>query len=216
MRLKYIVFDLDDTLVSELDYLKSAYKEIARTIDETLYQTIYKEMLDWYFGKENTFEQLSRKYGNLDPEQLLILYRNHFPCIALKTGAAELLAFVKSSGNRLGLITDGRSITQRNKLKALNIEHLFDKIIISEEFGSSKPAMRNYEVFIEAGVNDYFYIGDNLKKDFISPNKLGWTTVCLVDSGSNIHDQELDYNDDAKPNFFVKQISEIKQLVINN
>lgn len=34
MKNKYIIFDLDDTLTYEIDYLKSAYYEIASKIDE--------------------------------------------------------------------------------------------------------------------------------------------------------------------------------------
>ena len=36
------------------------------------------------------------------------------------------------------------------------------------------------------------YVGDNLKKDFIAPNMLGWLTVCLKDDGRNIHRQEVE------------------------
>jgi len=216
MKRKYVVFDLDDTLVSELDYLKSAYKEIANNIDNALKESIYDEMLDWYLNKKNAFELLCKKYPNLNTEQLLFWYRNHFPTIELKIGVEELLKFIKSNDFKLGLITDGRSLTQRNKLRALNIEDLFDKIVISEEFGTSKPEMRNYEAFIETGINSYFYVGDNLRKDFISPNRLGWVTICLKDSGTNIHKQEKTYDSNAKPKFFVKEISEIKQLIIDN
>lgn len=38
----------------------------------------------------------------------------------------------------------------------------------------------------------FTYVGDNLKKDFIAPNALGWLTVCLKDDGRNIHKQEVE------------------------
>src|SRR5690606_20317114 len=109
--------------------------------------------------------------------QLLEIYRNHVPQIDLSEDTKEILLKIKETGYKLGLITDGRSITQRNKLKALEIEELFDKIIISEEFGSTKPDERNFKAFLMDEIDEYFYVADNPKKDFIVPNKLGWTSI---------------------------------------
>ena len=66
-----------------------------------------------------------------------------------------------------------------------------DNIIISEEFGSEKTDERNFVVFMNRYPGaDFLYIGDNPKKDFIVPNRLGWKTVVLEDDGRNIHKQE--------------------------
>ena len=89
------------------------------------------------------------------------------------------------------LITDRHSVTQRNKIKALNIDTLFDLIIISEEFGSEKPNPKNFEAFNKFNTIEKYYIGDNTSKDFIAPNALGWTTICLPDNGNNIHMQDF-------------------------
>jgi putative hydrolase of the HAD superfamily len=35
----------------------------------------------------------------------------------------------------------------------------------------------------------FVYIGDNPKKDFYWANRLGWTTIMLLDNGRNIHHQ---------------------------
>lgn len=67
-----------------------------------------------------------------------------------------MLINLKQKGYKLGLITDGFSITQGNKLKALDIENLFDIIVISEEFGSKKPDLRNYELFEHLKTDEFF------------------------------------------------------------
>ena len=111
----------------------------------------------------------------------------------------------------MGIITDGRSVTQRNKIEALGLEDTFDDIIISEEFGSSKPSEENYLYFEKKyGNSNFTYIGDNTVKDFVTPNSLGWNTLCLLDDGNNIHKQNLDLNPDylAKKNF-----SSFKELI---
>ena len=41
----FFVFDLDDTLFQEMDFLKSAYSHISSKISATDHQDIYDEML---------------------------------------------------------------------------------------------------------------------------------------------------------------------------
>jgi putative hydrolase of the HAD superfamily len=187
---KTIVFDLDDTLISEIDYLKSAFQEIAEHIDAEN-KNLYNEMFQWYQNKENVFLNLQNQYKNTKVSDLKNKYRNHFPNFNPNSKTRDLLIELKGRGHFLGLITDGFSITQRNKIKALDIENLFDLIIISEEFGSEKPDEANFKVFHKFGTTEYYYIADNVAKDFITPNKLGWTTVCLIDEGKNIYIQDF-------------------------
>ena len=59
-----------------------------------------------------------------------------------------------------------------------------------------------------SGMN-YVYIGDNPHKDFITPNKLGWTTICLLDRGQNIHKQNFINSLELNPHFFIKSFDEI-------
>lgn len=209
MKTKYIVFDLDDTLTYEIDFLKSAYTEIAIFLDEHNQEALFEIMFSKYEKGENVFDFLTQEYSKFSKDQLLHLYRNHFPNIALIEGAGDVLKEVKAKGYKLGLITDGRSVTQRNKLKALKIEDLFDRIIISEEFGSSKPDERNYTSFISSEIDEYFYIADNPKKDFVTPNRLGWTSVCLLEGGHNIHTQEFTFTTEYLPKLKIKNISEL-------
>jgi putative hydrolase of the HAD superfamily len=201
---KTIVFDLDDTLIPEIDYLQSAFKEIAHYVEEGN-TTLYNQMYQWYLNKENVFLNLQNQYKNIEISDLITIYRNHYPDFNSKSKNRELILELKQKGHFLGLITDGFSITQRNKLKALDIENLFDLIIISEEFGSEKPDEANYKAFHQFGTTEYYYIGDNVTKDFVTPNKLGWTTVCLLDQGKNIHIQD-----------FTKELIYLPKIKINN
>lgn len=211
MKNKYIVFDLDDTLTYEIDFLKSAYRDIALSLNK---ENLYEIMFDKYQKGENVFEYLSNEY-QVEIPTILEQYRNHFPNIELIDEAKEVLNHCKSNGYKLGLITDGRSVTQRNKLKALGIENWLDKIIISEEFGSEKPNENNYLAFMIAENCEYFYIADNPKKDFITPNKLGWKTICLLDSGKNIHKQNFDLEKMYLPQYKINSLNEILNILIS-
>lgn len=192
----FFIFDLDDTLYSELTFLQSAYSEVAADIDPAGAEKLLEEMLRRYRNGENVFkwliENYSQQFPGLTVNLLLHRYRNHLPAINFYEGVQALFSTLKKSNIPMGLITDGRSITQRNKLKALGIEMLFTEIIISEEFGCEKPDPRVFRFFNDKypGKN-FFYFADNPKKDFAVPVSLGWTTVCLRDAGFNIHRQDL-------------------------
>lgn len=213
MKSKYIIFDLDDTLMYEINYLKSAYLEIAKKIDQDNFQVINEEMLSWYENKENVFKILTQKYSTHTFDNLISSYRNHFPKIALNEGAAEILDFCKNKKYKLGLITDGRSLTQRNKLRSLGIEEKFDKIVISEEFGFTKPNIRNFEVFLEDNISEYFYVADNTLKDFVVPNKLGWKSICLLNNGFNIHLQNFEIAAEYLPQYRIEKLIELKKII---
>jgi putative hydrolase of the HAD superfamily len=208
-----IVFDLDDTLVCEFDYLKSAYREIATVVDQFNHFQLFDEMMNWRDSGENVFQKLINVYPNFLLTDLIDIYRKHEPILLPYRGAVSLLNNLKHNGNILGIITDGRSITQRNKLKAAGLIELFDRIVISEEFGSEKPNDSNFTNFHELNGDKYIYIGDNPRKDFVSPNNLGWLTVGVLDSGTNIHKQNMDLTISHQPKYWVKDFMELENLL---
>ncbi|MFT3949617.1 MAG: HAD family hydrolase [Agriterribacter sp.] len=194
----FFVFDLDDTLFREIDFLKSGYKHILKSFpDESKRPLLLEEMMNKYYRKENVFDWLlhlfAEKKITATKEDFLKKYREHHPKIFLRPDAAALLEEIQQKNIPAGLITDGRSITQRNKLKALGIENFFKDTIISEEFGSEKPSPANFLYFEKKyPTHQFCYIADNTRKDFIAPKQLGWKIFCLKDDGHNIHTQNLD------------------------
>jgi putative hydrolase of the HAD superfamily len=130
---------------------------------------------------------------------------------ALARCAEKFLAQCKELQIPMAVITDGRSITQRNKIRALKIEELFSDLLISEEFGTAKPDERNYRYFENKYPNrQFYYFGDNTSKDFIVPQKLGWTSICVKDAGRNIHKQNID--ELPKEIYFVQDFCEIELI----
>ncbi len=190
-----VVFDLDDTLYNELDYLQSAYKSIAVFLEPDNWKPLYSRMFSMYRSKVNVFEFLSGFY-KIDSKALIDMYRNHKPEIQLFDGVLDLLDAIKFKNGKTGLITDGRANTQRAKIESLGISEYFDKIVISEEIGSEKPSLANFKAIENAlQGNVYYYIADNLSKDFIAPNALGWKSIALIDNGKNIHFESHKYMD---------------------
>ena len=209
-----IVFDLDDTLYKEVSFVESGFKAVASHLANLSFAD--EMMLSWINGK-NAFEQLIGNHSlTSSVEELLSIYRTHVPTIELETSVVATLDALVENGKILGILTDGRSVTQRNKINALGLHRWFpeDNIIISEEFGSSKPDARNYIFFMSKYPGKtYTYIGDNISKDFVAPKSLGWQTICLKDNGQNIHSQDFDLGEEYLPEITVKNILEIRDLI---
>jgi putative hydrolase of the HAD superfamily len=206
-----VVFDLDDTLYNEIDYLKSAYREISSHLDREHWKPLYAQMFSLYRNKQDVFSFLTKTYPVQKPD-LISLYRNHKPQIEVFSGVIQLMESIKEQGGKIGIITDGRSRTQRNKIEALGIGKYIDGLVISEDIGSEKPDPRNFEALCEQiPARTYFYIADNIRKDFHAPNLMGWTTIGLIDNGLNIHSDGFRYmNQGYLPHGFVQDLNEIR------
>lgn len=209
-----VIFDLDDTLYKEIDFLKSAYREISKVVG---HPEAFDFMLDSYLYGDNAFKSVIDKYHlKFTIDQLLDIYRNHKPDITLDISIVATLDELKSRGWTMGLMTDGRSVTQRNKIDALGLSEWIEPncILISEEFGYGKPDEHCYQYFIERYPNAKFcYVGDNLNKDFVTANKFGWQTICLLDDGRNVFSQQIVIPKDYLPQQTIKELPELLQLI---
>lgn len=210
----YIVFDLDDTLYEERSFLESGFRHIDRLLAAQAGRSIAREMIDRFERREDVFQWIVSTFqlSIAQPKAwLLHEYRTHVPTIALNDGARELLDRLRDLNAGMGLMTDGRSITQRNKIEALGLGTYMSDILISEEFGSEKPDPRNCRFFAEKYPDRAFtFIGDNTAKDFIVPAKLGWTTICLRCSGRNIHRQ--DFTREPRPDHVLSSLRDVRVL----
>jgi len=207
----FLVFDLDDTLYKEIDFLKSAYKHIAFILEEEIGDYIYEEMFELYQSGEVVFDVIKEKYKfEMSIKDIVSEYRYHGPMINMDDATESFLTILKHHKVKMGIITDGRSESQRNKLNSLGILEWFEDIIISEEFGSEKPSIENFKHYESKFEGfSFYYFGDNFTKDFVSPNKLGWQTIGLLDQGENIHKQYHDLGEEYLPKHEINSFSEI-------
>lgn len=228
--MRVICFDLDDTLCKEIDFLKSAYREIASSATlmctqksvprEMLEEKAYETMLKSYVDGTNAFEALNAYLGlEIPVAEILRMYREHKPQISLSEETRVTLDRLQREGVLMGIVSDGRELTQWNKIRALGLTKWMDErcIIINSSADCFKPNPYGYERFVSAvraryGEHElsFTYVGDNLKKDFIWPNKNGWQTICLKNDGRNIHPQDFEHTSkEALPDNVIASIIEL-------
>ena len=132
----HIVFDLDDTLYKEINFVKSAYVYINNYINSRFNIDLSKNIKKCLVDEVNFFDLINSKLHpdqSFPIEKYLELYRFHYPDIKLSKDTSVFLEKILSHNIDFSIITDGRSISQRNKIKAPGLYHLVKNIIISEE-----------------------------------------------------------------------------------
>lgn len=175
-----VIFDLDDTLYSEKDYVRSGYREVAKAFPHI--HEMDKKLWKAFEKGQKAFDEVFTSEGLLTEENLskaIDVYRNHKPDIRLYDGVWEMILRLKKNGKKIGMITDGRPEGQWAKIESLGIKNLFDEIIITDELGGIEYRKPNETAFVRMSerlrisYSRLIYVGDNINKDFISPEKLG-------------------------------------------
>lgn len=191
-----LIFDLDDTLYLEKDYVSSGFQAVGRAIARTDAEaTTYTDWMRNRMARGHdgrTFNHLLAAFPELakhfDVTDLIQIYREHTPTLTLSEEWQAALREWRTKGMFLGLISDGELVGQERKLSAMNLRAFFDHIILTDRYGKEywKPHYRAFEEIQRVSglcSEEPIYVGDNVLKDFYAPNKLGWRTLRLRHAG---------------------------------
>ncbi len=184
-----VVFDLDDTLYPEREFVRSGFRAVSEAFVGVLgaAATAYARMNALFDSphRSRVFNELLRERGVADPARLVAAmiecYRSHVPSIALHPDADRALTRLKGRFG-LGLVSDGPLSAQRGKIAALGLGDRLDAIVLTAELGDGfgKPHPRAFEeIARRLGVEPRrcAYVADNPAKDFVAPNQLGWRSI---------------------------------------
>jgi putative hydrolase of the HAD superfamily len=221
-RVSAVIFDLDNVLYDEQDYIKAAYRNIAIFLSKRCRlqeEQIYKKLLDDLKKKTSLyphlFDDFLTNFG-LDKRlvsNMLRIYANTTVNLALYSGADQLLSALKQQKIKSGLVTNGDVETQRNKVHLLGIEKYFDTILYTREFGkgNEKPnpeAYRKTLRVLNVHPEEVVCVGDNPHTDFFGAKKLGIRTVRLLSGEFRNVRLSADYEADITVRNF-KELSNI-------
>jgi putative hydrolase of the HAD superfamily len=180
------VFDIDDTLYLERDYVRSGFKAVGRWAAKRIHVEDFAERCwsSFLSGQRGSiFDEVLREFGKQPTAELVStlveVYRTHTPTIALAADASEALGSISRTAS-IAVVSDGPAVSQSRKVKALGLGSFTSSIILTEILGTEfrKPHPRAFELVsrcLPASV--YLYIADNPLKDFAAPKQLGWITV---------------------------------------
>ncbi|AGF58290.1 putative hydrolase of the HAD superfamily [Clostridium saccharoperbutylacetonicum] len=223
--IKVLIFDLDDTLYYEKNYVLGGFREVATYLSskynisiELLYdrclQILEKDGRGKIFDiicEENKFDE--------DVNKLVSIYRDAKPKLALYKDSIEILNWIKGNKLKSGIITDGYNKVQWEKIKSLGLEKIIDKIIVTDDYGEGfgKPNKRSYIdmiKFFNVNPKECVYIGDNPTKDFIGAKEIGINTVRIIREYGDHINAKLDSKYEAE--FTIYNLNEIKEIIFND
>jgi putative hydrolase of the HAD superfamily len=185
-----IVFDLDDTLYPEEDYVHSGFRAVAAwgaahldipaTEGYIELERLFREGV-----RGDTFDRWLAGHGLSSDGvvgELVRIYRAHPPAIAPFPEAPPILDRLARE-QRLGLLSDGWAEVQNAKLDALGLRERFDAVVMTDELGREawKPSPRGFEVVLErlGGIPAAraVYVSDNPAKDFLGARRAGLRSI---------------------------------------
>jgi len=143
-----------------------------------------------------------------DPTEANAAYLNHLiKHPHMMNDAYNLLDMVKPH-YKLGLITNGLKEVQRPRLRAANIYHYFDAIVVSDEIGHAKPQKGYFDHVVSqmdtADLDRAIVIGDSLNSDIKGALDYGLDCVWL-----NLHQKSAG---PLRPTYEVNSVKEIMGL----
>lgn len=183
-----LVFDLDDTLYLERDFVISGFAAVGRMVARlTGERDVAATCMALFEAGERRriFDRLLAERPAIAAKgvgvpELVAHYREHFPDIGLAPDVVDY--FARHPDASCGLITDGFVRTQWRKILALGLPPAIMHVRVTAELGEiyHKPHPRAFsemETALRNGGPPPVYIADNPAKDFLAPNSLGWITV---------------------------------------
>ena len=210
-----VVFDLDDTLYSEKDYVRSGFRAVADMLPQL--PDAYGKFWSAFEEGKKVFDAVlsdTGLYSDELKEKCIATYRSHKPDIHLYDHVVEILEALRGKNIKIGIITDGRPDGQHNKLAALGLERLVDSIVITDELGGEafrKPNDISFRIMqrrLGVPFGNMLYVGDNPAKDFIAPRQLCMQCVWF-DNQDGIYSGK-GYNNDIKT---IHSLAELADLL---
>ncbi len=225
--IKAVFFDIDDTLYDTSGFARLARKAALRTmIDAGLplshgeaYSLLREIVEEKGSNYDKHFNVLTKRvYGEEKPLLIalgMITYHNvKFALLRLFPGTMSTLIYLKKNNYQLGVISNGLTIKQWEKLIRLGLYHFFDDVITSQEAGSEKPDSEIFQMALDrlgCQASNSVMVGNKFSDDILGATNAGMSAI-LVNSQLSASEKEQIENEslDVK---VVSNISQVKNLL---
>lgn len=202
MRIKAIIFDLDNTLINYLKMKRLATRAAASAMvraglkaDRTeLAGKLFEHYLDYGIESDDAFQQyLLKTYKKIDPRILAAAVNAYIREKAVHLhpypGTVEILRSLKKRGLKLAVVSDGLRLKVWMRLNAAGLDRYFDAVVAFEDTGKKKPAK---EPFLKALSElrtkpcECLMVGDWPEKDMVGAKACGMPTAWAKYGGRKV------------------------------
>ncbi len=229
-----LLLDLDDTILDDSSLVHESWSEACAgqrdrfvPLDAAIVVDAIRNTSKWFWGDPDRHREgrlqldaARREVVRLALRELGIEDTDLAACIgdaysnrrdigmSLLPDAIDTVRWLRNSGRRLALLTNGAGAAQRRKIARFELADLFDVILVEGELGFGKPDERVYKRALGAldvRPTDAWMVGDNLEWDVAAPQKLGIRGVWVDAAGRGVPEQSR-----AKPDFIVRSLAGLR------
>ncbi|WP_336343439.1 HAD family hydrolase [Halalkalicoccus ordinarius] len=202
MALSAVVFDLDYTLAVVRRDRATLLAEAAATADVPV--DFSREEYGAAHQRAHAHETRAPIFadllgGNDDGEALAEAYRTAIADDLEPIDDAETLIADLRERYKVGLLTNGPVLAQRDKLATLGWEGLFDAAVITGELEAGKPDRGAFEAILDAldvAPERAVYVGDSIEADVVGASEAGLFVVQVCYPGGPDPDPRADVHVD--------------------
>lgn len=178
--IKVIAFDLDNTLYDQDEYYLQVIRFFAKNkgIGDQELINAFNRVKNF---SRDIFGDILKEAGLYSPshqERLFNIYKSIDAKIDIFASAREVLTMLIEQGIKRAIITNGVIDVQKNKIKCLGIESLFNLIIYAREWGKDfeKPHNRPFRFLInyfQCRPEEVLFLGDKNEIDIMGAANAG-------------------------------------------
>jgi len=188
---KLAVFDLDDTLYSERDFVDGGFRNVVAHVlgydkPDLINPWLRKVAELSKQGRRDIFQvllaDLNQKCTPARIDELVQVYRTSDRALKCFPDAESVLFRWKDAGLPVAILTDGPLEAQQTKVRLLNLDRKVDQVLYTDQYGPGfgKPSVKCFQMLMKTfrvEPEECVYFADNEMKDFYAPNLLGWKSV---------------------------------------
>ena len=197
-----LVFDIDDTLYSQMEPLLTAceYSLGSKLPDPELFYRIFgKRSAEMFlfsesgqvsihesriYRIENTMKDMGIPFTREQAEIFQARYKENQSHLHISTVLSGLLDECAAAGIKMGVITNGPLAHQVQKFHTLGLDKWFtqEQLIVSAGVGVAKPDVKIFRMAEEMWKLDpasTYMVGDSLENDIAGAQNAGWKTIWM-------------------------------------
>lgn len=222
MKIKCVLFDIDDTLYdTSLQMSEARLNAVKAMIEaglpanvEIAYRVLEDIVKEYGRHYNQQFDRLSERLGlKWNPRVIaagVTAYRET-SSVYLKpySDTVPTLLKLRESGYQLGIVSEGRAVKQWQKLIQLGIQHLVNRVLISEEVKKDTVTPEMFKLVLkelDASPEETVFVGNQLDTDILCANKAG---IISVRMRKGEHRVEEPKSSEMAPKYEISKISEI-------
>jgi len=187
MKIKCVLFDIDDTLydtslqmsMARLNAIKAMTEAGLPTDIETAYRVLEDIIKEFGPHYNKHFDKLLERLGlKWNPRVIaagVAAYRETSSAyLKPHPDTVPVLLKLRETGYQLGVVSEGKAVKQWQKLIQLGIQHLFHYVLISEEVNVETMTPKVFRVALKelkARPDETVFVGNQLDTDILCANK---------------------------------------------